>query len=55
MRDRQTIGGYPKLGTVLSTDIEKIGQAMPGQKIQFHVSDIQTVYSERVQRAQFFE
>ena len=54
MRDRQTIGGYPKLGVVLSTDIEKIGQAMPGQKIQFHLSDIKTAYQERVQRELFF-
>jgi biotin-dependent carboxylase-like uncharacterized protein len=55
MRDRQTIGGYPKLGTVLSTDVDKIGQAMPGQKIQFHVSDIKTAYEERVQRELFFD
>ncbi len=54
MRDRQTIGGYPKLGVVLSTDIEKIGQAMPGQKVQFQVADIKTAYEERVQREQFF-
>jgi len=54
MRDRQTIGGYPKLGTVLSTDIERLGQAMPGQKIQFYVSDIKTAYEERVQRERFF-
>ena len=54
MRDRQTIGGYPKLGTVLSTDIEKIGQAMPGQKIQFHLSDINTAYEARIQRERFF-
>jgi len=55
MRDRQTIGGYPKLGTVLSTDIEKIAQAMPGQKIQFHLSDIKTAYEARIQREQFFD
>jgi len=55
MRDRQTIGGYPKLGTVLTTDIEKISQAMPGQTIQFHVSDIKTAYEERVQREHFFD
>jgi len=55
MRDRQTIGGYPKLGTVLSTDIEKIGQAMPGQTIQFHVSDIKAAYEERIQRERFFD
>ena len=55
MRDRQTIGGYPKLGTVLSVDIEKLGQAMPGQKVQFYVSDIKTAYALRIQREQFFD
>lgn len=54
MRDRQTIGGYPKLGTVISTDIEKIAQAMPGQKLGFQISDIETAYRERLQREQFF-
>ena len=54
MRDRQTIGGYPKLGTVLSTDIEKLAQAMPGQKVSFELADIQTAYQERLQREQFF-
>lgn len=54
MRDRQTIGGYPKLGTVLSTDLDKIAQAMPGQKVRFQPSDINTAYRERLQREQFF-
>lgn len=55
LRDRQTIGGYPKLGTVLSTDIEKIGQAMPGQEIQFMLCDIETAYQERLRRENFFK
>lgn len=55
MRDRQTIGGYPKLGSVLSTDIEKIGQAMPGQTIKFYLSDIKTAYDAHVQREHFFD
>ena len=33
--DRQTIGGYPKLGSVFSEDIAKLAQLMPGRKIQF--------------------
>ena len=54
MRDRQTLGGYPKIGCVISNDIEKIAQAMPGQALQFHISDIQSAYKERQLREAFF-
>ena len=33
--DRQTIGGYPKLGSVFSQDIAKLAQLMPGAKSTF--------------------
>ncbi|AWB66224.1 allophanate hydrolase [Saccharobesus litoralis] len=33
--DRQTIGGYPKIGSVLSIDMDKIMQATTGCTIQF--------------------
>lgn len=33
--DRQTIGGYPKLGSVLSLDCYKLAQLRPGTKVQF--------------------
>ena len=33
--DRQTIGGYPKLGSVFSQDIARLAQMMPGQKLRF--------------------
>jgi len=33
--DRQTIGGYPKIGSVLSLDIAKLAQLMPGKRLQF--------------------
>ena len=35
LNDRQTIGGYPKLGSVLSQDIDKLAQLMPGRKLRF--------------------
>lgn len=54
MRDRQTIGGYPKLGTVLSTDIERLAQAMPGQTLRFSPVPLQLAYQERVSRERFF-
>jgi len=35
LSDRQTIGGYPKIGSVLSLDINKLAQLMPGRKLRF--------------------
>ncbi|GAM66268.1 hypothetical protein JCM19236_3720 [Vibrio sp. JCM 19236] len=33
--ERQTIGGYHKLGQVARMDISKLAQARPGQQIRF--------------------
>jgi len=35
LNDHQTIGGYPKLGSVLSVDINKLAQLMPGRTLRF--------------------
>ena len=35
LKDRQTIGGYPKIGTVLSIDCFKLSQARANTKIRF--------------------
>jgi len=35
MNDRQTIGGYPKIGSVLASDMSKLGQLTPGCKVRF--------------------
>jgi len=35
LNDRQTIGGYPKIGAVLSLDLPKLAQSMPGTPIRF--------------------
>jgi biotin-dependent carboxylase-like uncharacterized protein len=35
MNDRQTIGGYPKIGSVISIDTAKLGQLAQGGKIRF--------------------
>lgn len=35
MADRQTVGGYPLLGAVLSPDCRRLSQASPGTPIQF--------------------
>jgi allophanate hydrolase subunit 2 len=35
LNDRQTIGGYPKIGAVISLDTEKLGQLSQGAKVRF--------------------
>ena len=35
MNDRQTIGGYPKLGSVISPDLDKLAQLAAGSSIRF--------------------
>lgn len=35
LNDRQTIGGYPKIGSVFSLDIPKLTQRLPGSSLQF--------------------
>ena len=33
--DRQTVGGYTKIGTVISVDLSKLAQAKPGMDVRF--------------------
>jgi allophanate hydrolase subunit 2 len=33
--DRATAGGYPKIATIISVDIPKVGQLMPGDQLRF--------------------
>jgi biotin-dependent carboxylase-like uncharacterized protein len=40
LNDRQTIGGYPKIGSVLSLDIPSLTQRLPGAKIRFEAISI---------------
>ena len=35
LNDRQTLGGYPKLGSILSLDGDKLAQCGQGAKISF--------------------
>jgi biotin-dependent carboxylase-like uncharacterized protein len=40
----QTVGGYTKIATVISSDIGKIGQAKTGDQIRFHQVDLQEAH-----------
>ena len=35
MSEHPTIGGYPKIATVISTDFSKVAQLSPGKEITF--------------------
>lgn len=35
LADCQTMGGYPRIGTVIPADLPRIAQALPGSKIRF--------------------
>lgn len=40
MKDRQTSGGYAKIGVVVSSDIYKLAQLRPGAKVSFQWVDL---------------
>lgn len=42
MADRQTTGGYTKIGNVISVDLPKLAQAKPGMKVRFVRVSIET-------------
>ncbi|PYZ91630.1 KipI antagonist [Salipaludibacillus keqinensis] len=40
LADRQTTGGYPKIGTIISHDLWKVAQLLPGQTLSFQRSSV---------------
>ncbi len=40
----QTVGGYVKIATVISSDIPKVAQAIPGDTLQFVKTDLKTAH-----------
>jgi KipI family sensor histidine kinase inhibitor len=40
MSERQTIGGYPQIGHVISADIPKLARAWPGTQVHFREVDL---------------
>ena len=53
MADCQTTGGYPKIATVISSDMPKLGRMMPGADIRFKavsVAEAEAVARERHER-----
>jgi biotin-dependent carboxylase-like uncharacterized protein len=51
----QTVGGYTKIATVISSDLSRIAQAIPGDTIQFEQVSLETaqrLYHEELYRLQ---
>jgi len=55
LNDRQTLGGYPKLGCVARVDLQKLAQARPGTKIQFVPTDLDEARLTWREFCQFFD
>ena len=45
MNDRQTIGGYPKIGSVISLDTSKLGQLSQGAKVRFEPISVEKAHN----------
>ncbi len=54
LNDRQTIGGYPKIGCVARIDLPRLAQAKPGHQISFSKGDRLGLQAVWCQWARFF-
>jgi biotin-dependent carboxylase-like uncharacterized protein len=45
MNDRQTIGGYPKIGAVIPWDTARLSQLSPGSKVRFEAISIEQAHN----------
>ncbi|GHA09769.1 5-oxoprolinase subunit C family protein [Oceanisphaera arctica] len=55
MRDRQTIGGYPKIGCVTARDLSTLAQCQPGATVRFIEKELYQAEAERVIEQHFFQ
>lgn len=54
----QTVGGYTKIATVITVDMDRLAQAKPGEKVRFQRVDLKTahaLYREREEKLQKIE
>ncbi len=54
MADRQTTGGYPKIGHVCAVDLPRLAQHMPGERIRFQVISIEEAQRLSLLQEQMF-
>ncbi len=46
LADRQTIGGYPKIATVITADLSTFANCLPGDEVRFEVVSIEQAQAE---------
>jgi 5-oxoprolinase (ATP-hydrolysing) subunit C len=46
LADRQTTGGYPKIATVISADLHRLGQKAPGDALRFQAVSVEEAENE---------
>ena len=46
LADRQTTGGYPKIATVISVDLHRLGQKAPGDTLRFQAVSVEEAENE---------
>lgn len=51
----QTVGGYTKIATVISSDLDRIGQASPGDTIRFQRVDLKRAHAIRKEKTEAIE
>jgi biotin-dependent carboxylase-like uncharacterized protein len=51
----QTVGGYAKIATVISTDVDTIAQARPGNIIRFQETELQTAHKTVLERRRLLD
>ncbi|MBO0993919.1 biotin-dependent carboxyltransferase family protein [Bacillus sp. SD088] len=55
MADRQPTGGYPKIGEVIQSDLPRLSQMRPGQKLYFQEITLQEAYQKTHKQHQTLE
>ncbi len=55
LADRQTTGGYAKIGTIATVDIPKLVQRQPGSKVRFQRVSVQEAQALMREEARLFE
>ncbi|MBY7144141.1 biotin-dependent carboxyltransferase family protein [Virgibacillus sp. NKC19-3] len=53
MADRQTTGGYPRIGTVISSDLHKIAQLVPKGEITFKPISVEVAQERAIKMEKF--
>lgn len=55
LADRQTTGGYPKIATIISTDLPVLARRRPGDRVEFEAVDLAKALAIRTEYVRWLE